>query len=56
MSRGAPCARGDGPPRVIKVEGCYHGHGDSFLVKAGSGVATFGDAGEPRRAGGDRAP
>jgi glutamate-1-semialdehyde 2,1-aminomutase len=27
---------------VIKFEGCYHGHADSLLVKAGSGVATFG--------------
>ncbi len=27
---------------VIKVEGCYHGHVDSLLVKAGSGMATFG--------------
>lgn len=28
--------------RVIKFEGCYHGHADAFLVKAGSGAATFG--------------
>ncbi|MBA2379732.1 MAG: glutamate-1-semialdehyde 2,1-aminomutase [Blastocatellia bacterium] len=28
--------------RIIKFEGCYHGHGDSFLSKAGSGVATLG--------------
>jgi glutamate-1-semialdehyde 2,1-aminomutase len=27
--------------KVIKLEGCYHGHADSFLVKAGSGMATF---------------
>lgn len=27
---------------VVKFEGCYHGHADSFLVEAGSGVATFG--------------
>jgi glutamate-1-semialdehyde 2,1-aminomutase len=27
---------------IIKFDGCYHGHGDSFLVKAGSGVATLG--------------
>ena len=27
---------------IIKFEGCYHGHADSFLVKAGSGVATLG--------------
>ena len=29
-------------PMILKFEGCYHGHGDSFLVKAGSGVATLG--------------
>lgn len=28
--------------KVIKFVGCYHGHADSFLVKAGSGVATLG--------------
>ena len=27
---------------IVKFEGCYHGHSDSFLVKAGSGVATLG--------------
>ena len=27
---------------LLKFEGCYHGHGDSFLVRAGSGVATLG--------------
>lgn len=27
---------------IVKFEGCYHGHADSFLVEAGSGVATFG--------------
>ncbi len=31
-----------GREKVLKFEGCYHGHGDSFLVKAGSGVATLG--------------
>ena len=31
-----------GRDRVIKFEGCYHGHADMFLVKAGSGVATLG--------------
>jgi len=36
-------ARGvTGRTRIIKFEGCYHGHGDSLLVKAGSGVATLG--------------
>jgi glutamate-1-semialdehyde 2,1-aminomutase len=32
---------------LIKFEGCYHGHGDSFLVDAGSGVATLGIPGSP---------
>jgi glutamate-1-semialdehyde 2,1-aminomutase len=27
---------------IVKFDGCYHGHGDSFLVRAGSGVATLG--------------
>jgi glutamate-1-semialdehyde 2,1-aminomutase len=36
-------ARGfTGRPFIIKFEGCYHGHADALLVKAGSGVATFG--------------
>src|SRR5918999_3050622 len=36
-------ARGvTGHNKLIKFEGCYHGHGDSLLVKAGSGVATLG--------------
>lgn len=36
-------ARGaTGRSRVIKFNGCYHGHNDSLLVKAGSGAATFG--------------
>jgi glutamate-1-semialdehyde 2,1-aminomutase len=36
-------ARGfTGRSKIIKFEGCYHGHGDSFLSKAGSGVATLG--------------
>src|SRR5215204_1470765 len=35
-------ARGySGRNKIIKFEGCYHGHADSFLVKAGSGVATL---------------
>ena len=32
---------------VIKFNGCYHGHSDSLLIDAGSGVATFGIAGSP---------
>lgn len=36
-------ARGfTGRDNVLKFEGCYHGHGDAFLVKAGSGALTFG--------------
>jgi glutamate-1-semialdehyde 2,1-aminomutase len=36
-------ARGfTGREKIVKFEGCYHGHGDSFLSKAGSGVATLG--------------
>jgi glutamate-1-semialdehyde 2,1-aminomutase len=36
-------ARGyTGRTRIVKFEGCYHGHGDAFLVKAGSGALTFG--------------
>ncbi|MEP7272435.1 MAG: glutamate-1-semialdehyde 2,1-aminomutase [Acidobacteriota bacterium] len=36
-------ARGfTGRPHIVKFEGCYHGHGDSLLVRAGSGVATLG--------------
>jgi glutamate-1-semialdehyde 2,1-aminomutase len=36
-------ARGyTGRDKILKFEGCYHGHGDSLLVKAGSGATTFG--------------
>ncbi|HZX90216.1 MAG TPA: glutamate-1-semialdehyde 2,1-aminomutase [Rudaea sp.] len=36
-------ARGHtGREKIVKFEGCYHGHGDAFLVKAGSGALTFG--------------
>jgi glutamate-1-semialdehyde 2,1-aminomutase len=31
-----------GRDKVLKFEGCYHGHGDSFLIKAGSGAMTLG--------------
>jgi glutamate-1-semialdehyde 2,1-aminomutase len=41
-------ARGfSGRGHVIKFNGCYHGHSDSLLIDAGSGVATFGIAGSP---------
>ncbi|RZJ11788.1 MAG: aminotransferase class III-fold pyridoxal phosphate-dependent enzyme, partial [Acidovorax sp.] len=39
LARGAT-----GCSKFIKFEGCYHGHADSLLVKAGSGLATFGNA------------
>lgn len=36
-------ARGfTGKPKIVKAAGCYHGHGDYLLVKAGSGATTFG--------------
>ncbi len=37
LARGAT-----GRSKIIKFEGCYHGHSDALLVKAGSGLATFG--------------
>ena len=41
-------ARGSSGKKVIvKFDGCYHGHADSFLVKAGSGVLTLGIPGSP---------
>jgi glutamate-1-semialdehyde 2,1-aminomutase len=41
-------ARGyTGRNMVVKFDGCYHGHADSFLVKAGSGVITLGIPGSP---------
>ena len=36
-----------GRSRLIKFEGCYHGHADALLVKAGSGLATFGHPPRP---------
>jgi glutamate-1-semialdehyde 2,1-aminomutase len=36
-----------GRDRIIKFEGCYHGHADSFLVKAGSGALTLGVPNSP---------
>lgn len=33
--------------KIIKFEGCYHGHGDSFLIKAGSGLMTLGEPNSP---------
>ena len=45
-------ARGfTGRPKLVKFEGCYHGHADYLLVKAGSGAMTFGtpdSAGVPK--------
>jgi len=42
LARGAT-----GRARIVKTDGGYHGHADSFLVSAGSGVATLGIAGSP---------
>ncbi|NOT88953.1 MAG: glutamate-1-semialdehyde 2,1-aminomutase [Lysobacter sp.] len=42
LARGAT-----GRTRIVKFEGCYHGHGDSFLVKAGSGMLTLGVPNSP---------
>jgi glutamate-1-semialdehyde 2,1-aminomutase len=42
LARGAT-----GRNKILKFEGCYHGHGDGFLVKAGSGVLTYGISGSP---------
>jgi glutamate-1-semialdehyde 2,1-aminomutase len=42
LARGAT-----GRPRVVKFEGCYHGHADLFLIKAGSGAATLGVPSSP---------
>ncbi|MGZ3417380.1 MAG: glutamate-1-semialdehyde 2,1-aminomutase [Polyangiales bacterium] len=53
----ARVARGfTGRDGIVKAEGCYHGHADFFLVKAGSGLATFGNpdsAGVPKGAAQD---
>ncbi len=40
--RHPPGPRATGRKIIVKFEGCYHGHADGLLVKAGSGVATFG--------------
>ncbi|HLT73711.1 MAG TPA: glutamate-1-semialdehyde 2,1-aminomutase [Ohtaekwangia sp.] len=41
-------ARGfTGRDKIIKMEGCYHGHGDSFLIAAGSGALTMGTPDSP---------
>ena len=47
LARGA-AGGGKGRRKLIKFEGCYHGHADSLLVKAGSGALTFG---QPSSAG-----
>jgi len=48
-------ARGfTGRDRIVKFDGCYHGHADALLVKAGSGLVTFGEptsAGVPKAVG-----
>jgi glutamate-1-semialdehyde 2,1-aminomutase len=42
LARGAT-----GRPKIVKFEGCYHGHADALLASAGSGPATFGIPGSP---------
>ena len=42
LARGAT-----GRDKIIKFEGCYHGHSDSLLIKAGSGALTFGVPSSP---------
>lgn len=42
LARGAT-----GRDKIVKFEGCYHGHGDAFLIRAGSGAATFGVPSSP---------
>lgn len=44
----ARLARGyTGRDKIVKFEGCYHGHGDSFLIAAGSGAMTMGEPNSP---------
>jgi glutamate-1-semialdehyde 2,1-aminomutase len=44
LARGATRGpAGGGRRKIVKFEGCYHGHADSLLVKAGSGLLTFGN-------------
>src|SRR5690606_22840369 len=44
----ARLARGfTGREKIIKFRGCYHGHSDSFLIAAGSGLSTFGVPSSP---------
>ena len=50
-------ARGfTGRRKILKFDGCYHGHADCLLVAAGSGVATLGIPGSPGVPEGDGAP
>jgi glutamate-1-semialdehyde 2,1-aminomutase len=46
LARGAT-----GRARILKFEGCYHGHSDGLLVRAGSGLLTIGDGAQPSSAG-----
>jgi glutamate-1-semialdehyde 2,1-aminomutase len=43
LARGATRGPSGGRRKIVKFEGCYHGHADSLLVKAGSGALTFGN-------------
>jgi glutamate-1-semialdehyde 2,1-aminomutase len=43
LARGATRGPSGGRRKIVKFEGCYHGHADGLLVKAGSGALTFGN-------------
>jgi glutamate-1-semialdehyde 2,1-aminomutase len=43
LARGATRGPAGGRRKIVKFEGCYHGHADGLLVKAGSGALTFGN-------------
>ena len=47
LSFGAPCALETARATIVKFEGCYHGHSDSLLIKAGSGALTLGVPSSP---------
>lgn len=51
MSAIRPARGFTGRDKIIKFEGCYHGHADCLLVKAGSGALTLGQPNSPGRTG-----
>jgi glutamate-1-semialdehyde 2,1-aminomutase len=56
MSAARVARAATGREKIVKFEGCYHGHGDSFLVAAGSGALTFGTPTSPGVPAGAVAP